>query len=52
MKGYFTGTGYMGLIDGSYQLFASEEEYIECYEDQQYSIAPILVWIYNLQLGM
>lgn len=27
MKGYFTANGYMGLVDGSYMLFASEEDY-------------------------
>lgn len=33
MKGYVTAVGYMGLVDGSYILFASEEEYREycCY---------------------
>ena len=29
MKGYFTASGYMGLVDGSYILFASEEDYWE-----------------------
>lgn len=29
MKGYVTAVGYMGLVDGSYILFASEEEYRE-----------------------
>lgn len=27
MKGYVTASGYMGLVDGRYILFASEEEY-------------------------
>lgn len=27
MKGYFTQSGYMGLVDGRYMLFTSEEEY-------------------------
>ena len=27
MKGYNTANGYMGLVDGSYMLFASEEDY-------------------------
>lgn len=35
MKGYYTASGYMGLVGGSYMLFASEEEYreylAECY---------------------
>ena len=29
MKGYHTASGYMGLVEGSYILFASEEEYRE-----------------------
>ncbi len=29
MKGYFTDSGYMGLVDGRYMLFASEEDYKE-----------------------
>ena len=33
MKGYITASGYMGLVDGVYMLFASEEEYLEYIED-------------------
>ncbi len=29
MKGYNTDSGYMGLVNGRYMLFASEEDYIE-----------------------
>lgn len=29
MKGYVTSTGYMGLVDGEYMLFATETEYYE-----------------------
>ena len=29
MKGYYVASGYMGLIDGKYMLFASESEYYE-----------------------
>lgn len=32
MKGYVTASGYMGLVDGTYILFASEEEYREYLE--------------------
>ncbi len=31
MKGYVVSAGYMGLIDGVYELFATEEEYYECF---------------------
>lgn len=31
MKGYVVPDGYMGYIDGNYQLFATETEYAECY---------------------
>ena len=34
MKGYTTDNGYMGYVDGSYRLFASEADYIEWFEDQ------------------
>lgn len=27
MKGYNTQSGYMGLVEGIYMLFASEEDY-------------------------
>ncbi len=29
MKGYVVPAGYMGLVDGSYMLFASEAEYLD-----------------------
>lgn len=29
MRGYFTANGYYGLVDGRYQLFASETDYYE-----------------------
>lgn len=34
MKGYNTANGYMGLVDGTYMLFASEGEYREYMEGQ------------------
>lgn len=33
MKGYFTAEGYMGLVAGSYMLFADEKDYREYCED-------------------
>lgn len=33
MKGYVNGEGYMGYVNGSYMLFASEEDYWEYMED-------------------
>ena len=32
-KGYNTGIGYMGFVDGLYFLFASEADYIEFIND-------------------
>lgn len=32
MKGYYTQTGYMGLVEGKYMLFTSETEYYEYME--------------------
>jgi len=29
MKGYTIGSGYMGLVNGNYMLFASDYEYQE-----------------------
>jgi len=29
MKGYNVESGYMGLVDEEYMLFASEEDYLE-----------------------
>lgn len=33
MKGYYTNNGYMGYIDGTYVLFADEQDYYEIYEE-------------------
>ena len=34
MRGYFTHSGFCGLVDGVYRLFASERDYYEfCAED-------------------
>ena len=33
MKGFSTGDGYMGLVDGKYILFASESNYYESMYD-------------------
>ena len=29
MRGYYTASGYYGLMDGRYTLFASESDYYE-----------------------
>ena len=29
MKGYVTSSGYMGLVDGQWILFATESNYLE-----------------------
>lgn len=29
LKGYYTNSGYMGFVDGKYQLFATEQDYEE-----------------------
>lgn len=34
IKGYHTATGYMGLVDGEYKLFASEQDYLEYISDK------------------
>ena len=33
MKGYLTGNGYMGYVNGRYMLFSSEDEYIDYMEE-------------------
>jgi hypothetical protein len=33
MKGFHTGEGYMGYVDGKYILFASDREYFEFMEE-------------------
>ena len=33
IKGYFVSEGYMGYVDGEYQLFADERDYVEYIED-------------------
>lgn len=32
-KGYFTPYGYMGLVDGEWMLFATEQDYYEYLDD-------------------
>lgn len=36
MKGFNTGDGYMGLVDGKYILFDSESDYYEYMNDQEF----------------
>lgn len=33
MKGYYVANGFMGLVDGTYRLFADETDYREYLED-------------------
>ena len=33
MRGYFTASGYYGLVDGRYRLFASETDYYDALAD-------------------
>lgn len=33
MKGFHTGEGYMGYVDGRYVLFASESDYYDYMND-------------------
>ena len=33
MKGYVVPNGYMGWINGRYQLFATEAEYVEAFRE-------------------
>jgi len=35
MKGYFNGSGYMGWINGEYQLFANDSDYYEAYDEAE-----------------
>ena len=33
MKGYFVKDGFMGLVNGTYRLFADETDYMEYFDD-------------------
>ena len=35
MKGYLTGNGYMGYVEGRYILFASESDYYDYIENRK-----------------
>ena len=35
MKGYHVECGYMGFVDGGYQLFADESDYREAFLEQE-----------------
>ena len=41
IKGYFVSEGYMGYVDGEYQLFADERDYVEYIEDQPFSFLTL-----------
>ncbi len=34
MKGYYVSNGYMGYVNGDYQLFADESDYMEYIEER------------------
>ncbi len=34
MKGYYVSNGYMGYVNGDYQLFADETDYMEYMEER------------------
>lgn len=34
MKGYYVSNGYMGYVNGDYQLFADETDYMEYVEER------------------
>ena len=34
MKGYYTTSGFYGLVDGTYVLFADESDYYDFMEDE------------------
>ncbi len=34
MKGYYVSSGYMGYVNGGYQLFADESDYMEYVEER------------------
>lgn len=34
MKGYYTSEGYMGYVNGTYVLFATETDYKEYMEEE------------------
>lgn len=36
-KGYVTPFGFMGLVEGRYILFATEEEYYEYMEERKWT---------------
>ena len=42
LKGYFVSDGYMGYVDGQYQLFADESDYIDYIENEKKSNLSLL----------
>ncbi len=34
MHGYFTDSGFMGLVHGEYRLFATEQDYYDYIEEE------------------
>ena len=48
MKGFNTGDGYMGMVDGEYILFASEADYYDYVNDQKTGNMRNMFWPYML----
>ena len=50
MKGYAVESGYMGYVDGTYMLFASETDYADYMADQwaQFKRRDILTRIFSV----
>ena len=38
MKGYYTGSGYCGYVDGRYVLFSSESDYYDSMESEEEAV--------------
>ena len=51
MYGYVVDSGYMGLVDDEFMLFATEEEYKEYLEDK-FIRRDIIIWWCPLFISM
>ena len=35
MRGYYTANGFLGLVNGQYRMFATEEDYYDTVEEKE-----------------
>jgi hypothetical protein len=48
-KGYYTNGGYMGLVSGKWQFFATEKDYLEHIDGKEQTIDDVIIENHHLK---